>query len=164
MSLSVKSWAAKVLVLPAAALIAVIGISAPAFATPAWAGRVPSATCSGYGCDNQNPYGAGCFTGSYVAESAPVGPAGSTAAIYLHYSPSCRTVWASIVNAPPQTVNNAGGYADVHRNSDNHRLSCNAGYKTSCYTNMLYDGGVTSHAYGTIDTGDEIYSAYTANF
>jgi hypothetical protein len=163
MPLSAKPWAAKILMLPTAALIAAIGISAPASATPARAGRVsPEATCSGYGCDNQNPYGAGCFTGSYVAESAQIGP--TTAEIYLHYSPSCRTVWASIVNAPPQTVNNAGGYADVHRNSDNHRLSCNAGYQTSCYTNMLYDGNVTSHAYGTIDTGYEIYSAYTANF
>jgi hypothetical protein len=124
-------------------------------------GPVSRAT-SGYGYDNQNPYGTGCFTGSYVAESALIGPTG--ASIYLHYSPGCRAVWASIVNAPPQTANNAGGYADVHRNSDNARLACNAGYKTSCYTNMLYDGGVTSHAYGEVDTGYEIFSTYTANF
>jgi Protein of unknown function (DUF2690) len=150
MQSSFKSLAAKITALPA---VTFIGLSAIA---------VPASASSGYGYDNQNPYSTGCFRGSYVAESTHIGPTG--ASIYLHYSPSCRTVWASVVNAPPQTANNAGGFADVHRNSDNARLTCNAGHKTSCYTNMLYDGGTTSHAFGEVDTGYEIFSAYTSNF
>lgn len=122
-----------------------------------------AATCSGYGCDHQNPYGAGCFNGSSVVQSATIGPTG--ASVYLHYSPACRTVWASIVNSPPaEPGDSAGGSAYINRNSDGASGFCNAGSASSCYTNMLYDGGVTSYASAQVDTGFAIYSARTASY
>lgn len=125
----------------------------------------PASATSGYGYDGQNPYGAGCFNGSYVVDDKALGQTG--AHVRLHYSPSCRTVWASIYNATaPEPGNSAGGHADIHRNSDNHRFDCQvyAGDGGSCYTAMLYDGGVTSHAYGTEDNGFNTGAAYTINY
>ena len=140
----------------AAFLCSVLAVAA--FATPAHA-------TSGYGYDGQNPYGSGCFTGSYVVDDKAIGSTG--AHIRLHYSPSCRTVWASIYDATaPEPGNSAGGHADVHRNSDNSRFDCQveAGDGGSCYTAMLYDGGTTSHAYGTEDNGIITGAAYTIDF
>jgi hypothetical protein len=125
----------------------------------------PAQATSGYGYDGQNPYGSGCFNGSYVVDDKALGRTG--AHVRLHYSPNCRTVWASIYNATAaEPGNSAGGHADIHRNSDNHRFDCQvyAGDGGSCYTAMLYDGGVTSHAHGTEDNGFVTGAAYTIDF
>jgi len=146
-----------------AAALAVTGLLGCAALVTATAG--PAQATSGYGYDGQNPYGAGCFNGSQVVDDEPIGQTG--AHIRLHYSPSCRTVWASIYDATaPEPGNSAGGHADIHRNSDNHRFDCQveAGDGGSCYTAMLYDGGVTSHAYGTEDNGIITGAAYTINY
>jgi hypothetical protein len=127
-----------------------------------------AATCSGYGCDGQNPYGAGCFNGSEVVyDLALTNSIGQSAGrVRLWYSPSCRTVWATIYNAP--SPDGAGeGWADIHRNSDNDRFDCSIPQgASSCYTAMLYDGGTTSHAHAEYTPGT-IYgtaSATTPNF
>ncbi len=120
---------------------------------------------SGFGYDGQNPYGTGCINGSSVVDDKALGATG--AHVRLHYSPACRTVWASIYNATaPEPGNSAGGHADIHRNSDSHRFDCQvtAGSGGSCYTAMLYDGGTTSHAFGTEDNGFNTGQAYTIDY
>lgn len=142
----------------AAAMISAAGVSA-ATVTPALA-----ATCSGHGCDHQNPYGAGCSNGSEIIYDEQLN--GATAHVRLWYSPSCRTVWASIYDAPAPD-GTGEGYAEIHRNSDGLTLECQVQQgDNNCYTNMLYDGGVTSYAYGYYNDGDpgEIGSASTPSF
>lgn len=122
----------------------------------------PDATCSGYGCDGQNPYGAGCFTGSRVVDDKELPVVHSH--VRLHYSPACRTVWASIYNAA-RSPGATAALADIHRNSDKHRYTCDVPDKqSSCYTKMLYDGGTTSHAYGEQDTSPALHFAYTIDY
>lgn len=137
--------------LPAFAAVSLTaGLLNVATATSAFA-----ATCSGYGCDGQNPYGAGCFTGSIVVDDEPlVNQFGQSAGrVRLHYSPACRTVWGSIYDAPSPD-GTGQGWADIHRNSDNHRFDCAVPVnQSSCYTSMLYDGGVTSHAHAEYSPG-----------
>ena len=150
--------------LAAAALGALAMTTAALIAT---ASSASAATCSGYGCDGQNPYGAGCFTGSEIIDDKPLtNSAGQTdGRVRLHYSPTCRTVWASIYDAPADS--GEAGDADIHRNSDNHRFDCTvpAG-SSSCYTAMLYDGGVTSHAHAEWSPGTlpGVFSATTVNY
>ena len=155
----------------ALALVAIIGaaglLAGGAVAASASTSRV-AATCSGYGCDGQNPYGTGCFSGSEIIYDLPLVDAAGipNGRVRLWYSPGCRTVWASIYDAP--AGDGAGqGSADIHRNSDNHRFDCGipAG-KSSCYTAMLYDGGVTSHAHAVFSPGTSpgTASATTPNF
>lgn len=133
-----------------AAVSLAAGVLNVATATSAFA-----ATCSGYGCDGQNPYGAGCFSGSVVVDDRPlVNQFGQSAGrVRLHYSSACRTVWGSIYNAPSPD-GTGQGWADIHRNSDNHRFDCAVPInQSSCYTAMLYDGGVTSHAHAEYSPG-----------
>lgn len=139
-----------------------------AVAAPASAGQVRPATCSGYSCDGQSPYSTGCINGSEIPYDLPLtNSIGQSAGrVRLWYSPTCRTVWATIYNAPSPD-GTGEGWADIHRNSDNHRFTCYIPQgSSSCWTYMLYDGGVTSHAHAEYTPGT-IYgtaSATTPNF
>ncbi|HEY2579312.1 MAG TPA: DUF2690 domain-containing protein [Streptosporangiaceae bacterium] len=126
--------------------------AAMATASAGAAGLTAAVSCSGYGCDGQNPYGSGCFTGSKVIDDVLLTSPGGTSygpRVRLWYSPACHTVWASMYDAPYEGAEGPGD-ADIHRNSDNSRYDCSVPLNdSSCYTNMLYDGGVTSHAHAT---------------
>jgi hypothetical protein len=136
--------------------VVALGVALLATAAPATA-----ASCSGYGCDGANPYGAGCFTGSTVVADDPLyDPSGyyTYGRVRLHYSKACRTVWASIYDATATYSGQA--YSDIHRNSDGTEIYCFVPVNgSSCYTGMLYDGGVTSHAYGSQRAYDPFYNA-----
>ncbi|SHM83897.1 Protein of unknown function [Actinacidiphila paucisporea] len=120
-----------------------------------------SAGVGSYPHDNQDPSASGCNNDAITASSANVG---GGATILLRYSPSCRTVWAHIQGAAPRTQDNAGGSALIYRESDGAGIRTYCGAATSCYTPMLYDAGMTSHATGTNDTGFTIYSGTTGSY
>ncbi|WP_377273166.1 DUF2690 domain-containing protein [Peterkaempfera sp. SMS 1(5)a] len=120
-----------------------------------------SAGVGSYPYDGQDPSASGCNNGAITVSSANVG-AGAT--ILLRYSPSCRTVWAHIEGAAPKTQDNAGGSALIYRETDGAGIRCYSGTSTSCYTPMLYDAGMTSHATGTNDPGWQIYSNTTSSY
>lgn len=133
-----------------AAVSMAAGVLNVAAATSAFA-----ATCSGYGCDGQNPYGAGCFTGSFVVDDEPLvnGFGQSAGRVRLHYSPACRTTWGSIYDAPAPDGTGQGS-AEIHRNSDGRQYTCEIpANQSSCYTAMVYDGNVTSYAYAMYSPG-----------
>jgi hypothetical protein len=126
-------------------------------AAPGAAGPRAAVSCSGDGCDGQNPYGSGCFnSGGEVIYNVQLTDGlgqGVGAYVRLWYSTTCRTVWASMYNAPYSSGGGQGD-ADIHRNSDNHRFDCTVPLnESSCYTAMLYDGGTTSHAHATFNSG-----------
>jgi hypothetical protein len=119
--------------------------------TAAPAGAQPLVTCSNYGCDGWDPSQSGCS----ASASTPV-PARQIydhanrhlGQIELRYSSTCRTVWARVTNY----ISDAGN--GFITRTDGAQEACGisswsttmGGY--SCYTPMLYDGGVTSFALG----------------
>lgn len=67
--------------------VAIVMNTTPAFAV----------SCSGYGCDGQDPVSTGCDSGAYTVASDPLkyDAGGSTIGwIDLRYSPTCGTNWA----------------------------------------------------------------------
>lgn len=140
----------------AASAFAAVSLAAGFLNVAAATSAFAAVTCSGYGCDGQNPYGTGCITGSSVVDDRPlVNQFGQSAGrVRLHYSPACHTVWGSIYNAPSPD-GTGEGWADIHRNSDNHRFNCEVPInQSSCYTAMLYDFHVTSHAHAEFSPGN----------
>jgi hypothetical protein len=116
---------------------------------PVLSGTPAHAAIGSWYYDNKNPSTTGCNNDAYTVDTV-TDPRG--ARLLLRYSPSCRTVWAHISGAAKRDANYAGGYATIHRNNDNVSLHCHADPgATGCFTNMLYDGGMTSHATGNDD-------------
>jgi outer membrane protein assembly factor BamB len=116
----------------------------------------PLVTCSGHGCDGTNPDSTGC-SGTVILVDDEAGAIHNTvtgvtytANVQLRYSTGCRTIWARILTTDPSVT----VLGEIIRNSDGRTLSCTglmalAG-EFGCFTNQLYDGGVTSHARGSI--------------
>jgi hypothetical protein len=97
--------------------------------------------------DNTDPEATGCSSMqgeqtyySHLFLDWPDARQQSAAVITLHYSVTCRTVWAVLTGATP------GATATLHRNSDHRELKCTAGPDGSCATKQLSDINVTSYA------------------
>ena len=120
-----------------------------------------SASVGSYPYDGQDPSASGCNNDAVTVGAADVG-AGAT--ILLRYSPGCRTVWAHVEGVAPKTQDNAGGSALIYRETDGAGIRVYCGSATSCYTPMLYDAGMTSHATGTNDPGWQNYSNFTGSY
>lgn len=89
----------------------------------------------------------------------------SSASIELWYSTACRTVWAHVKGTTSiDPYDSEGGVARITRNNDGKALRCSVESGSSCYTNMLYDAGMTSFAGGSDDTGALIYSWRTPSY
>jgi hypothetical protein len=131
----------------------------------------PRVTCSGYGCDGQWPDISGCANTAITAESTTIywGDNEAIGRIDLRYSTACRTVWARVLSYYDGGV---GETATVIRNSDGADHSCYTYLYSqllgaySCYTEMLYDGGVTSFAngYSPVPGQDYTEGAGTASY
>jgi hypothetical protein len=100
-----------------------------------------AATCSGYGCDQQDPVNNGCNNGAYTVTSAPIVYNGTSyGTVDLRWSPTCQTNWARVtVNS---NLTNKTRWADVLRQSP----YATALWYTSApgnpvYGNMLYAPG-----------------------
>lgn len=145
----------------------VISMSAlAAFLVPSAASATTDAAatvrCSGSSCNNTDPASTGCSaTATTVKEVEAYEADGSGIAvgyIDLRYSTACRTTWARFVAFYPSEDGEIDGAVSLVRNSDGRSESCQA-YNTSfsstldgytCYTDQLYDGGVTSYASGYV--------------
>jgi hypothetical protein len=123
-----------------------------------------SVTCSGTGCDGKSPETTGCATGAGSYETAALSGTDPTTGIpisgliELRYSPTCRTAWARIqvydtypTSTEAQIFRSSGGSESCYILSYSSSLG-----SYTCYTAMLYDGGVTSYAIGEVDN----YLAY----
>lgn len=151
----------------AVAGLTLLGILAPgAVASAAVRPAAPNLTCSGYGCDGRDPINYGCASTAITAESANI-YMGSTkiGEAQLRYSTACRTVWGRVLS-----YDTSSAAAFVQRNTDKRAYTCNnVTYSQtlgaySCYTPMLYDGGPTSDAGGSINLNGHIYAATTVSY
>jgi hypothetical protein len=147
-----------------------IGTSAAAATTGAGTTRIaPQVSCSGYGCDGQPPDVSGCAATAITAEFAQIKDSTGRylGQIQLRYSTACRTVWARILS-----VYRGSEYAAVVRNSDGTFEECFTDSFSStlgaysCFSTMLYDGGVTSFAVGDSPSSDNsvFYSNTTSSY
>ena len=87
--------------------------------------------------------------------------------VELRYSSTCRTTWARVYSYNGYQPSIAyGASALIHRNSDGKQYSCSFSYagQTYCFTPMVNDSGVTSYAWGEIDSGVQWYHAQTASY
>jgi hypothetical protein len=105
--------------------------------------------------DGQDPNSSGCARTASTVRSANVYVVGDPSEglvgrIELRYSSACRAVWARVLVYTEPT----GAFAWVIRNTDGATQECNHAVwqqslrAYSCYTMMLNDRNVTSHAYG----------------
>jgi hypothetical protein len=112
----------------------------------------PMVTCSGYGCDDQDPIATGCSAGSYTVTSAPVTLGGTSyGTVELRWSPTCQTNWSRVtVTAGGSNPSGWWRDADVERQSPYayDGFSYN-GAGSPIYGDMLYAPGC-AEAYGAI--------------
>lgn len=120
--------------------------------------------------DGVNPKTSSCWNDRRFVESTHLRLSGNgqemPPIIYLYYSPSCRTTWARLTGgAVAQPTHSAGGRAEITRNSDGRRYTCQVTTTSGeCTTAMVNDAGVTSYAFGSEDVGTWAAWARTANY
>jgi hypothetical protein len=77
------------------AILATAGLTLGSFMLPA--SPALAATCSGNGCNGQDPAATGCASDGYTVASAPVtDPYGRVGTVELRYSPKCGTNWSRV--------------------------------------------------------------------
>jgi hypothetical protein len=138
-----------------AATVLILGAAAglPALS----AGAAQAATCSGYGCDNQDPVATGCDAGAYTVTSAPITYQGITyGTVELRWSPACQTNWART------TVNSSYlglmRYANVYRQAPYAQADWHyTGPGNPIYGNMLYAPGC-AEAEGEVQNGNGLFA------
>ncbi|MER7848145.1 DUF2690 domain-containing protein [Kitasatospora sp. NPDC096077] len=120
----------------------------PAVAAPA----APAAPArSGHGWDGVSPFGSVCGNDATTARQATIYHGNAiTGYVQLRYSPTCRTVWGRVISYYNKGI---GQKAGVTRRDGAGQTCSYAAYSDSlkgysCFTNMLYDGGSVSGAYG----------------
>lgn len=118
-------------------------------------------------CDNLSPNNTSCLFDRFVARSANIGPGID---VELWYSPSCRTVYASMW-ADIELGPGSNCYMKVTRNSDGETLRAGVTlhdrpHRYAGYTNMLYDADVTSYAWGycKTSTNGPVYRGGTSSY
>lgn len=154
----------------ASARIGVLGGSAALLAVTQFSGTALAAT---YPYDGQNPETAGCAADAQTMESAQVvTPQGvHIGIIELRYSLTCHAGWARLTlnYTEPDCGNPTAGYAcagaNEIRNNDGRVESCLIYQgQTQCYTDMLYDKGLTSFAEAVFDTVSGAGTTRTASY
>jgi Protein of unknown function (DUF2690) len=136
-------------------------------------GIAPSASAADLPYDGQWPDQSGCASTGITAASKSIYDMEGVKVglIELRYSTSCRTAWARIRSF----ITDYGGQGEsayVHRNSDGKTFGCTSNVYSSalgaysCYTPMVYDGGVTSYAQGSSpgSGGGLLFTAFTSSY
>jgi len=124
----------------------------------------PHVSCSGYGCDHQDPVATGCSAGSYTVTSAPITLGGTSyGTVELRWSPTCQTNWSRVtVASGGSNPNRWYRYAEVDRVSpyayDWYPYN---GTGSPVYGNMLYAPGC-AYALGTIQVGTNSWATGSA--
>jgi hypothetical protein len=156
------------------AILVVTGltIGGPAGTASAQADQAAATTCSwdvfgkSSNCDDVDPWATTCADDRDAKRTATLS-SDPAIRVYLYYSPSCRTVWASIMywgSAQPGTC-----YVKVQRNSDNRALYDGVAKDPFVTvwvgeTNMLYDADVTSYAWGYCEVNGRTYRGGTSSY
>lgn len=142
----------------------VLGAVAAAL-TLATAGLVSASPVSAATYDGQTAgVGNSCDRSAVTVRQADIGTLGW---VELRYSTTCLTTWARVYSYngyQPSVAYDAS--AVIHRNSDGRQYSCAFSYagQTYCYTPMVNDNGVTSYAWGEIDSGMYWYEGQTTSY
>ena len=113
-----------------------------------------------YTYDGQDPSSTGCSSDATTVASASITSGGyHVGVIEMRYSVNCHTGWARLTldQAQGPCGNASAGYACpagiITRNNDGRQYYCYIYQgQTQCYTDMVYDKGLTSFAAASLDT------------
>ena len=102
----------------------------------------PQVTCSGEGCDGQNPATAGCGADAYTVQTAVFG----NSYVELRYSPTCGTNWSRVFSKVGATFL----VARIQRQSDGRTYTFSGGNFNFAYSAMVYAPKVAARACGGV--------------
>jgi hypothetical protein len=117
-----------------------------------------AATCSGHGCDYQDPTATGCSSGAYTVTSAPVTYNGiQYGTVELRWSPTCQTNWSRLtISAGGSNAQHYDRQVWVARQSDDAQVGFDwTSDGSPIYGDMLYAPGC-AEAWGTIQIGSNV--------
>lgn len=101
------------------------------------------ATCSGNGCNGQDPSNSGCWDSSaYIVHGVSV----RYGAVYLWYSPTCKTNWAETFQS---SGTNYIANANITRSDGLHYSG--TWYSYDVWSPMVYSPVLTANACGSIN-------------
>ena len=105
-------------------------------------GSHPQVTCSGEGCDGQNPATAGCGADAYTVQTAVF----SNSYVELRYSPTCGTNWGRVFSKVGPTLL----VVRIQR-SDGLTYTFSGGNFNFAYSAMVYAPQVAARACGGVN-------------
>jgi len=123
-----------------------------------------AATCSGYGCDSQDPVATGCSSGSYTVKSAPVAYNGvQYGTVELRWSPTCQTNWSRLtISAGGSNPQHYDRQVWVARQNPDAQMGFDwTSDGSPIYGDMLYAPGCAK-AWATIQVGPNAIASGTA--
>ncbi len=132
-----------------------------------------TAQAASYPYDGQSPEATSCASDATTMESAQVVTSGgvNVGVIELRYSLSCHAGWARLtLNASQGACGTASaGYdcsqAILTRDNDGEQETCSITQgQTQCYTDMLYDLGMSQFAQAYVDTASGVASTRTVSY
>jgi len=100
-------------------------------------------SCSGNGCNGQNPATSGCDAGAYTVQTAVF----SNSFVELRYSPTCGTNWGRVISR----VGAASLVITIQRN-DNLTYTFSGGNFTFAWVAMVYAPNVPARACGGVSS------------
>lgn len=94
-----------------------------------------AATCSGMGCDGQDPVQTGCANGAYTVASDYIYQWGvAIGRVDLRYSPACETNWTRTISyIGPETIDAVITRDDIKEHFDEYLENV-----TNVFTDMVY--------------------------
>lgn len=135
------------------------------FAAP----RMANVTCSGNGCNGQDPTATGCANTATTPLSAPVKDGTLTlGTVYLRWSTACSTNWTKFVS----NVGNIPTLGIIERLNGpdgpyiSYCIPTNCGYSnptTGVYTDMVYAPNEPARASAYVQYNGNTYSGCVAN-
>ena len=102
----------------------------------------PQVTCSGEGCDGQNPATTGCSADAYTVQTAVFG----NSFVELRYSPTCGTNWSRVFSKVGATFI----VTRIQRQSDGLTYTFAGGNFNFAYSAMVYAPKVAARACGGV--------------
>src|SRR6266566_8002385 len=103
----------------------------------------PQVTCSGEGCDGQNPATEGCGADAYTVQTAVF----SNSYVELRYSPACGTNWGRVFSKVGPTLL----VVRIQRQSDGLTYTFSGGNFNFAFSAMVYAPKVAARACGGVN-------------
>lgn len=106
-----------------------------------------AASCSGTGCNGQDPQTSGCSVGAQILDSRYVNQNGTAIYIELRWSPTCQTNWTRVTNQT-QGTRYMKAYMVEQNVGEHYATFRSGGYGYQFWTPMKYAPNILIQACG----------------